>query len=362
MSAALDYARRQRFDYLACSRAGLHAGACRQVDKTFRLFRELGRKMAGSGTSERRKDGAGRSLLAAFPDQVAARRGPDSPVYDLPGRRSGQLAKASVAHGTALIVAAEVAEVGTGGGMNLTLSLATPIKPEWLEDLFPTRMEQTSELRWDREKRAVERVRETLYEGIPVAVERTSADDDDRAAAVLAALLHKGEYALKRWDDKIEAWLQRVRCVAEWFPERKLLTYNDEDKQVILQEICAGACRLSQVQDRPCLDHVKNALSWADQQFVNKMAPEHIKLPHGWRMKVVYKPGEKPRGRAKIQDLYDLDTTPAVAGGRQPLLLEILAPNFRPVQTTDDLPGFWLNWYPKLKNQLQRRYPKHEWR
>jgi ATP-dependent helicase HrpB len=79
-------------------------------------------------------------------------------------------------------------------------------------------------------------------------------------------------------------------------------------------------------------------------------------------MKVSYSPGERPRGRAKIQDLYGLNETPTVADGRQPLVLEILGPNFRPVQVTDDLSGFWTNHYPQLKKMLQRRYPKHEWR
>ena len=44
------------------------------------------------------------------------------------------------------------------------------------------------------------------------------------------------------------------------------------------------------------------------------------------------------------------------------VLLEILAPNFRPAQVTDDLAGFWKNMYPELKKELKRRYPKHEWR
>ena len=92
------------------------------------------------------------------------------------------------------------------------------------------------------------------------------------------------------------------------------------------------------------------------------MAPELIRLPTGHGMRIVYTPGQPPRGRAKIQDLYDVSETPRVAGGRIRLLLEILAPNFRPAQVTDDLPGFWKRTYPELKKELKRRYPKHEWR
>ncbi|MBT7863092.1 MAG: ATP-dependent helicase HrpB, partial [Gemmatimonadetes bacterium] len=87
-----------------------------------------------------------------------------------------------------------------------------------------------------------------------------------------------------------------------------------------------------------------------------------LKLPTGFGMQIHYTPGEPPRGRAKIQDLYDVTRTPTVGGGRMKLLLEILAPNFRPAQVTDDLPGFWERTYPEVKKELKRRYPKHEWR
>jgi ATP-dependent helicase HrpB len=104
-----------------------------------------------------------------------------------------------------------------------------------------------------------------------------------------------------------------------------------------------------------------NLLSYEDQQFIQKMAPEKLQLPSGRSMRIKYRPGEPPRGNAKIQDLYGVDQTPSVANGQR-LLLEILGPNMRPVQITDDLAGFWRELYPEIKKQLSRRYPKHEWR
>ena len=50
-----------------------------------------------------------------------------------------------------------------------------------------------------------------------------------------------------------------------------------------------------------------------------------------------------------------------VAAGRVKVVLELLAPNMRPVQTTEDLAGFWERLYPELKKALSRRYPKHHW-
>ncbi len=131
---------------------------------------------------------------------------------------------------------------------------------------------------------------------------------------------------------------------------------------MILHEIAGGAVRFSQLKDKPCLDALKGALSWEDQRFVEQMAPQTFKLPGGWGMKIEYTPDGPPRGRAKIQDFYGLSETPRVAGGKVPVVLEILGPNFRPVQVTDNLASFWANTYPELKKELKRRYPRHEWR
>ena len=78
--------------------------------------------------------------------------------------------------------------------------------------------------------------------------------------------------------------------------------------------------------------------------------------------RIRYAADASPVLSARIQDLYGLTQTPTIAMGRIPLVVEILAPNQRPVQVTQDLAGFWATTYPTLKKTLQKRYPKHEWR
>ena len=63
----------------------------------------------------------------------------------------------------------------------------------------------------------------------------------------------------------------------------------------------------------------------------------------------------------RIQELFGLRETPSIGGGRVPLLLQLLGPNYRPQQVTADLASFWVNTYPEVKNELRRRYPKHSW-
>ncbi len=189
-----------------------------------------------------------------------------------------------------------------------------------------------------------------------------SAIDRSVAAGILAEQIRRGVLRLEAWDETVEHWIARVRCVADWFPERRLVRYDDTEIGVILEELCEGAIRAKDLRDRSVLAAFKGSLSWEDQQFVERMAPERIQLPRGWRMKVEYTPGQRPRGRAKIQDFYGMTQTPTVAGGRVKVVLELLAPSMRPVQTTEDLAGFWERLYPELRKELSRKYPRHEWR
>ena len=201
-----------------------------------------------------------------------------------------------------------------------------------------------------------------MYQGLVIDESSPRDADSESAGPILAEQIISGGLKLESWDEEVEQWMARVRCVAKWFPEKKFIVYADDEIRVIIEEFCEGAVRMKDLLDKPLLPFFRNALSWEDQQFVEKMAPERIQLPRGWRMKIHYDPLASPRGRAKIQDLYGLEQTPTVAGGRQKVLLEILGPNMRPLQMTEDLGNFWKNLYPELKKQLSRRYPKHEWR
>ena len=71
--------------------------------------------------------------------------------------------------------------------------------------------------------------------------------------------------------------------------------------------------------------------------------------------------GEAPVLASRLQDFFGLRETPRVAGGAVPVVLQLLAPNQRPVQITTDLASFWSNVYPKVRSELRRRYPKHAW-
>ena len=94
---------------------------------------------------------------------------------------------------------------------------------------------------------------------------------------------------------------------------------------------------------------------------INRLAPPEIELPSGNRHALVYETGKTPVLAVRIQELFGQRETPKVGGGRVPVLLHLLGPNYRPQQVTADLASFWQNAYPEVKKELRRRYPKHAW-
>ena len=84
-------------------------------------------------------------------------------------------------------------------------------------------------------------------------------------------------------------------------------------------------------------------------------------VPSGSRIQLRYRVGEPPVLAVRIQEMFGLEQTPAVAAGRVPVLLHLLAPNHRPQQVTRDLVSFWRTTYPQVRKELRARYPKHAW-
>lgn len=355
---AMAEARSLQFDPRRCGEIGLHANTCRQVARAAEQLADVCRRLQ-MPLNEGTVGDAIRSLLAGYGDHLAIKHDDHRPHCDMPGRKKVVLDKNSAVTRSGLLVAVELHEIGRGNDTQTSLALACEVDAAWLAS-DEIRVQTTS--RWNEQLHAVEQVEERCLGELVLDRKARPEVDTSLAEQMIVEKIMAGELKLTGWDESVEQWIARVRCVSRWFVEKKLIGYEADDVRVVLHELVGGATRFSALRDKPCLEAVRNALNWEEQRFVEQMAPAELKLPNGWRMKLEYEPGQPPRGRAKIQDLYGLDETPRVAGGRQAVLLEILGPNRRPLQVTGDLANFWKTLYPQLRNELKRRYPRHEWR
>jgi ATP-dependent helicase HrpB len=105
-----------------------------------------------------------------------------------------------------------------------------------------------------------------------------------------------------------------------------------------------------------------NSIPYKQQQEIDRLAPPHINVPTGSHIRIDYRQGaEAPVLSVRLQECFGMEHTPCVNDGKQPILLELLSPGFKPVQLTQDLQSFWENTYFEVRKELKRRYPKHYW-
>ena len=262
-----------------------------------------------------------------------------------------------------LLVAAEVREIeGKDKAVNTLLSLATAIEEPWLRELFPEDINTTPRVFYDATSKRVYAEEQLRFRDLAIGTRRVEPPPAEEAARLLTEEVVAGRLILKEWDQGIEQWILRLNLLSQWCTELGLPAIGDQDRRHLIEQICHGAIGYKDIKDKPVKPVVRSWLSPAQEELLEKQAPDRLTLANGRTPKVVYETGAPPHIAVRIQELYDVSTTPRIAMGRVTVLVHILAPNMRPVQITQDLAGFWREHYPRVKQELQRKYPKHQWR
>jgi ATP-dependent helicase HrpB len=362
---AWDYAAGKDFQPEVCRRLGIHAGAARQVTPLLGQFLEIARREGlDTGAREAPEEALRKCILIGFSDRVARRLDSASLRCELVHGRRGTLARESVvrnAGAAGLLVAAEVREV-EGKSVNTLLSLATVIEENWLRELFPEDIATVPRVFFDSATKRVYAEEQVCFRGLAIGTRRIEPPPADAAARLLADEVLAGRFVLNEWDETVEQWILRLNLLSKWCPELGLPPITEEDRRHLVEEICHGAFSYKELKDKPVKPVVQSWLSAAQQQLLDRHAPERLRLANGRTPKVAYDAANPPYIALRIQELYDVRSTPRLAMGRVPVVVHILAPSRRPVQITQDLAGFWREHYPRIKQELQRKYPKHEWR
>lgn len=364
LMSAWNYAARNSFNLGACRKAGIHAVTARQVGPLFEQFLRLARAEGLDVEPRKTPDEAlQKCILIGFSDRVARRLDGGTLRCELVHGGRGTLARESLVHHAPLIVVAEVREIeGAEKSVNTVLSLATAITPEWLEELFPEDVREELNVSYDPTTRRVWAEVQRQFRDLLLSTRRIDPPPAEAAARLLAAEVKAGRLPLPNWDDQIEAWLHRIDLLCRHCPELNLPPVTPADRHHLIEQICQGAISFKELKERPVRPVVESWLSAPQRAILDQHAPDRVNLGNGRQPKVVYPGDGSPYVAVRIQELYEVETTPRIAMNRVPLVVHILAPNQRPVQITQDLAGFWRDHYPRVKQELQRRYPKHAWR
>jgi ATP-dependent helicase HrpB len=361
---AWNYAAKNQFQLDACRRLGIHMVTARQVGPLLEQFLGIA-KREGLSTQLREvpDEALQKCILAGFSDRVARRVDSGTLRCDLVHGRRGVLARESVVQQSSLLVVAEVREVeGKDKSVNTLLTLATAVEEPWLRELFPEDIQAVPRVVYDSTARRIYGEEQLRFRDLVIGTRRVEPPPAEEAARLLADEVVAGRLILKEWDHAVEQWILRLNSLSQWCPELELPPIGDLERRALIEQLCHGACGYKDIKDKPVKPVVKSWLSAHQQDLLEKHAPERLTLSNGKAARLTYQAGASPHIALRIQELYDVESTPRIARGTVPVLLHILAPNMRPVQITQDLAGFWREQYPRVKQELQRKYPKHLWR
>ena len=287
------------------------------------------------------------AILTAFPDRVARRRKDRQLLLASGG--SAILERDTTAD---FLVAVDIEDRSEHGQPLVRLFCA--IEPEWLLDLFPGHVTERASVEWNRSAERVEGVSALLYDNLAIEETRGRAPDPEQATALLAEKAL--EAGIDRFvdHDALDAFLARIGFASEHAPIPKI------DIEGAFRELCRGLKSFAELRSGAS-SLIAILESRVNAKLLNDIAPTRIRLASGRHAPVHYEAGKPPWVASRLQDFFGMRETPRIANGKVPLVVHLLAPNQRPVQTTTDLAGFWQRLYPQVRRELSRRYPKHAW-
>jgi ATP-dependent helicase HrpB len=289
--------------------------------------------------------------LTAYGDRLAFRQ--DKAYHLADGRKATPSAGAP---SSPLLVAIELHEVAGPGGRQATIPLYLPCEAAWVGEGEPEVVSS-----WDATRQRVVQERVWKAGGLTLRREALAPDRWDRRAAeeMLAAKLIEGE-RIPAWDEDVDQLVLRIKGAAAAWPELGI-SLGDEDWELIYHELAGGKTGASDIGKDELVNVLREYVGWEAISRIDREAPRGFKLPNGRNGKITYFEDAPPELSARLGDMLGLEGTMMVFGGRVQVLFDILAPNYRTVQKTFDMTGFWKNTYPEVKKELKRRYPKHPW-
>ena len=261
-----------------------------------------------------------------------------------------------------------IASLYSAPGTTGRVFLAAPIAPNDLEKEF---VKEVDNIAWDTKQGCVVMQREQRIGKLMLSEKPIHDADNERLKGIVCEAIKKDGLTMMAWSEKaVEQVQRRVAQVAAWHPEMALPDVSTEHLlstaadwlPFYLEEGGRVKTSVQELRKLNLAEIIWNILPYEAQLEVDRLAPTHIEVPTGSHIRIDYRSGaEAPVLSVRLQECFGMERTPCVDDGRQPLLMELLSPGFKPVQLTQDLASFWQGTYFEVRKELRRRYPKHYW-
>ncbi len=341
---------------------GVDPHAARQVMRIRDELKRLGRRIFGRHVGGQDEDEMLLKLaLWAYPDRVCRRRGADPKSGVMVGGGGVKLSPDSVVCQGEFFLALDARHDQRSIAREALVRIASGIQPQWLEEMFPRQIRRRRQVVFDEQRQRVVGLGTVYYRDLLLSEDRDAAVDAEAAGQALAEALRPGAVEIFAGDESAAGLLARVAFLRQWMPDAPWPTFDEKELGDLLAEACVGKRSVEEVRRSSLGALLKSRLVYPLDRMLDEQAPEAITVPSGSRIRLTYPAGRAPVLAVRLQEVFGWIDTPRLAGGRAPITLHLLGPNFRPVQITDDLRSFWSGTYFQVRKDLRVRYPKHAW-
>jgi ATP-dependent helicase HrpB len=302
---------------------------------------------------------AGAILSLAYPERIAKSRGANG-AFLLANGRGANIDPASGLAREPFLAVAELA----GTAAQSRILLAAPITLGEIEQRFADHIERREDISFDAASASLRGRRSERLGAVTLAERPMRIQTDEETSRILAQGIAQLGIDRLPWTKSLRQWRDRVMFLRQ--------AEGDEWPDLSDAGLAAGAgdwlspmllfkTALADISVDELDTAVNVLLPWNLKRRLDAEAPTHFSAPSGSSVPIDYDAEEGPKLAIRVQELFGLDRHPSIAGGKVPLLVELLSPAHRPVQVTRDLPGFWRGSYAAVKADMRGRYPRHPW-
>ncbi|MDX0693873.1 ATP-dependent helicase HrpB [Sinorhizobium medicae] len=324
--------------------------------------RGLARRMAADlGASKKPASGAalpGTLLMHAFPDRIALQRGGRG-RFVMANGRGAELPEIERLAAAEMLIIADL--TGRAGAQRVLA--AAEVTREDVEAHMPKAIVTEEQSFFDRASRQVRARRVTRLGAIIFEERPLPRPRGEAAARALADGIRQLGLAAVPFPKEVEQLRDRIgflhRSIGEPWPDMSdAMLMSRLDEWFVPFQAEAGG--IDGIKGRDLAEGLLSIVPFELQRDLARLAPTHFEAPTGQRHPIHYD-GSEPLLSIRVQELFGLKAHPTIGAGKLPLLLELISPGHRPIQTTRDLPGFWAGSWKDVRADMRGRYPKHPW-
>ena len=336
---------------------GKGAGKWQRIERIARQYRSLMKSSTSNEPFDPNE--LGLLLVYAFPERVASARPGNNAQFQLANGTYAAIGHKDDLSYEPWLAVAHMHERAGGKGK---IYLAAPLNPK---DLAPF-VKVVEKIDWNAKKGGMVaqeewRIGRIVLKTVPIK----NPDADMIQQALIGELKRNGEHLLD-FNETVTQWQNRIITLSKWYPDH---TWPNVETPYLLATVEDWLSPyLTDIKSTDDLKKIDLAtvlhysLSAEQQKQLNAFAPPSIEVPSGSLIKIQYQTNDTPPVLAvRLQEIFGMMETPTVNDGKVKLLMHILSPGYKIVQTTMDLENFWAETYFEVRKELRIRYKKHAW-